>query len=196
MKTSLSPSPSLLSAALAGAFALAVATPDPTQAKEPYAVDPGLVECRLPPQMRSLGQHATYLAAGRQMKLSVAECQQRGGTYEGHGPGSKAGNADPNAPLAVTIGGDAHGAACSLQGTVTGLKSGLLTVRAGPGTNYARVDRLANGAQVYTCDRAGGAGWVGIIWGNGDCGLSASIATPQAYAGNCRSGWVSATYLR
>ena len=148
--------------------------------------------------MRSLGQHATYLAAGRQMKLSVSECQQRGGSYDGHGPGAKAGNAnaDPNAALPVTIGGDKHEAACSLQGTVTGLKNGLLTVRAGPGTNYARVDRLANGTLVYTCDRAGKEGWVGIIYGSGDCGLSKPIATAQAYAGACRSGWVSVNYLR
>jgi hypothetical protein len=196
MNTNLSPSPSILFAALGGAFGLATASAGSAQAKEPATADSGLVECRLPPQLRTLGQHATYMAAGRQMKLSVAECQQRGGTYDGHGPGSKAGNADPNAPLAVTIGGDAHGAACSLQGTVTGLKNGLLSVRAGPGTNFARVDRLANGARVYTCDRAGQAGWVGIIWGSGDCGLSAPLATPQAYSGTCRSGWVSATYLR
>ena len=196
MRAPFQPSPSACRAALAGAIALAAAfSPVPVQAQAGAAT--GLVDCKLPPQLRTLGRNATYLAAGRQMKLSAAECKQRGGSFDGRGPGKYAGGAaDANAPLAVTVGGDAKGAACPLQGTVTGLQSGTLAVRAGPGTHFARVDRLANGARVHLCDRAGEGDWVGVVYGAGDCGVAAPIDPPRAYTGSCRSGWVRSTYLR
>jgi hypothetical protein len=93
--------------------------------------------------------------------------------------------------------GGSDGAACPLQGTVAGLRGGsTLAVRAGPGTGFARVDRLANGSRVYLCDRSGDAGWVGIVYGAADCGLAAPITPPRAYAGTCQSGWVRSNYLR
>ena len=194
-----SPTPSsALGAGLAAAVVLACAV-FPAIAKEPAASSDGLVECRLPPQVRSLGRNVTYLTAGRQMKLSVGECKQRGGTFDGHGPGAHAGGADAvgdsNTPLAVNVGGDPKGAACPLMGTVAGLKKGTLTVRAGPGTNFARLDHLNNGARVHLCDRAG-EDWVGVVYGSGDCGLADPIDPPRAYSGSCRSGWVHSTYLK
>jgi hypothetical protein len=69
-------------------------------------------------------------------------------------------------------------------------------VRAGPGTGFERVDRLRRGTRVFVCDRAGDAGWVGIVYGAEDCGLSAPVDPPRAYAGACRSGWVRSSYLR
>jgi hypothetical protein len=200
MRAPIQTSRSALLAGLAGAVIVLAASVAPAIAKTPppAAAADGMVECRLPPQVRSLGRNVTYLAAGRQMKLTVAECKQRGGTFEGHGPGAYAGGAADvgNAPLAVTFGGDAKGAACPLQGTVTGLKNGTLAVRNGPGTNFERIDRLANGARVYLCDRAGGGDWVGVVYGSGDCGVSATVDPPRAYDGSCRSGWVRSTYLR
>jgi hypothetical protein len=182
------------------AILAAAAVPAPACARTQSATPAGeLVECRLPPQMRTLGRNATYLAAGRQMQLTVAECKQRGGTWKGGGPGAYAGanaGASANAPLAVTVGGSQEGGACPLQGTVTGLKDGSLSVRAGPGTNFPRLDKLNNGARVFLCDRAGNGDWVGVVYGSGDCGLAAPIDPPRAYAGNCRSGWVRSTYLR
>ena len=176
---------------LAAAIAPGIATANPAGGSADQMVD-----CRLPPQLRTLGRNATYLAAGRQMKLSVSECKQRGGSWDGHGPGEYAGGAAPSGPLAVTIGSGASGPACPLQGTVTGLKSGTLAVRAGPGVSFERIDRLSNGARVHLCDRAGGGDWVGVVYGSGDCGLSAPIDPPRAYSGACRSGWVRSTYLR
>ena len=153
----------------------------------------GLVECRLPPQIHSLGRNVTYLAAGRQLPLSVSECKQRGGTWNGRGPGAYA-NSD--APLAVTVGAGAEGSACPLQAKVSVSNGGTLAVRKGPGTRFERSDRIASGTQVFLCDRAGEAGWVGIVYGSNDCGLSAPIHPPHAYAGSCRSGWVRSNYLR
>jgi len=159
----------------------------------PPAGNAPIVDCRLPPQIRSLGRNVTYLAAGRLVQVPAAECGQRGGTWSGGGPGSHAG---AKAPLAVTVGVDGNGPACPLQATVSGLHSGTLTVRAGPSGGFERVDRLHNGTRVFLCDRSGDAGWAGIVYGSGDCGLSAPIARPRAYSGACRSGWVRSDYLR
>jgi len=167
----------------------AVPVPAFSQANAPAE----LVECRLPPQIHTLGRNVTFLAAGRQMQLSVAECKQRGGTWNGHGPGAYA-NSD--APLAVTVGAGAEGPACPLQAKVSVSSGGSLSVRTGPGAHFERSDRIASGTQVFLCDRAGNAGWVGIVYGGSDCGLSAPIHPPHAYAGSCRSGWVRSNYLR
>jgi hypothetical protein len=163
----------------------------------PETTSAELVDCKLPPQIRSLGRNVTYLAAGRLVRVPVAECKQRGGTWQGGGPGAYAGQATP---LAVTVGGDGGGHACPLQASVAGLSgSSTLSVRKGPGTSFERVDRLRNGTRVFACDRAGDAGWVGIVYPaspGGDCGLTAPITPPRAYAGACRSGWVRSNYLR
>lgn len=199
MRAPYPPSRSTILAAAAGGMLAALGAVAPASANPAQAGDTTLVECRLPPQLRTLGRNATYLAAGRQMQLTVAECKLRGGTWKGGGPGAYAGadaGANPNAPLAVTVGGSHEGGACPLEGTVTGLKDGSLSVRVGPGTDFARVDKLNNGARVFLCDRAGGGDWVGVVYGSGDCGLAAPIDPPRAYAGSCRSGWVRSTYLR
>jgi hypothetical protein len=175
-----------LLAALAAAAPVSASTPPPAGTGE-------TVECRLPPQIRSLGRNVSYLAAGRVVQVPVSECKVRGGTWKGGGPGAYAGD---HSPLAVTVGADGDGPACPLQATVAGLHSGTLAVRAGPGTGFERLDRLPNGAQVFLCDRAGNDGWAGIVYGDGDCGLAAPITPPRAYQGSCRSGWVRSDYLR
>jgi len=197
MRAPYPPSRSTFHAAAAAGLLAALGAVAPAAANPAQAGETALVECRLPPQLHTLGRNATYLAAGRQMQLTVAECKQRGGTWSGGGPGAYAGaNANANAPLAVTVGGSDKGGACPLQGTVTGLKGGSLAVRAGPGTNFARLDKLNNGARVFLCDRAGDGDWVGVVYGSGDCGLAKPINPPRAYAGSCRTGWVRSTYLR
>jgi hypothetical protein len=187
------PRASLLASAAAVLLATAGTTTSAMASAPSPAGDSSPVDCRLPPQIRSLGRNLTYLAAGRLVQVPVAECKQRGGTWKGGGPGAHAG---ANTPLAVTVGVDGNGAACPLQATVTGLRSGTLAVRAGPGGGFERLDRLQNGARVFLCDRSGDAGWAGIVYGDGDCGLAAPITPPRAYAGACRSGWVRSSYLR
>jgi hypothetical protein len=181
-------------AALAGLLA-ALACVATRPAPAPALASPGtaeVVDCKLPPQVRSLGRNLSYLAAGRLVRVSASECAQRGGSWNGRGPGKYA----AAGPLAVTIGGDAVEAACPAQASVWLRGNSTLAVRAGPGTGFDRVDRLGNGTRVFVCDRAGDAGWVGIVYGAADCGLAAPITPPRAYQGPCRSGWVRSSYLR
>src|SRR5207342_3600208 len=95
---------SLLAALLPTLLAL------PAIAATPAAgADAAVVTCRLPPQIRQLGRNATYLAAGRQIRTSAADCQQRGGENLTPGQGSAAttsASAIRPTRMAVTVGGD------------------------------------------------------------------------------------------
>jgi hypothetical protein len=184
----MSPSPAVVAFAIAALAAASAALPTPALASP----DAEPVDCKLPPQVRTLGRNMTYLAAGRLVRLSAGECAQRGGSWNGRGPGRFAGGG----PLAVTIGAGAGGPACPAQANVWLHGGGTLTVRAGPGTGFERIDRLLHGARVFVCDRAGDAGWVGVVYGDADCGLAAPVDPPRAYDGACHSGWVRSSYLR
>jgi hypothetical protein len=171
---------------------------------DPDADDQQTVECRLPPQIRTLGQHVTYLAGGRSIHTSVAECKVRGGTYNGQGPGALAGRGSntwaAHSPVPVIIGGDKSRAACPRSGTVGGLGgSGTLSVRSGPSTAAQRIDNLGNGDKVFMCDWSAGGDWVGVVYardGRADCGVGKYILQPKPYAGACHSGWVSSRYVK
>lgn len=67
-------------------------------------------------------------------------------------------NAAPPRAVPVDVGGSAEWDACGSLGEVRGLKAdgdGFLAVRAGPGADYAMLDRLDNGRQVYVCATRG-----------------------------------------
>jgi hypothetical protein len=169
----------------------------------PSADDQAVVECQLPPQIRTLGNHATYLAAGQRVSTTIADCKVRGGKYDGHGPGAFAGQASASLPagaVAVTVGGDRARPGCPKSGVVGGLKaSGGLSVRLAPGATAGRVDKLGNGKHVFMCDWSGDGAWVGVVYpgtSGVDCGVSATIDHPQPYSGACRSGWVSSKYVK
>lgn len=188
------------------ALTLLVAAVSPATALEPPPKldDQAMTECRLPPQIRTLGRNATYLAGGRTIRTSVAECKLRGGTYDGQGPGALAGRGSDEwaagAAVPVIVGGDASQAGCPRSGVVTGLAGkGSLTVRSGPSTASRRVDGLGNGRSVVMCDWSVNGDWVGVVYAGEsgvDCGLSKYIATAQPYSGACRSGWVSSKYVQ
>jgi hypothetical protein len=70
------------------------------------------------------------------------------------------------------------------------------SVRSGPGTQFAEVDRVYNGQKIAMCDeRATGPGlkngWFGVVYGDdlNKCGLNGGQARHD-YAGPCRHGWV------
>jgi hypothetical protein len=173
------------------------------KAAAPSADDQTMVECHLPPQIRTLGNHATYLAAGQWVHTSIADCKIRGGSYDGHGPGALAGQGTTAAAggrVPVTVGGDKSRPGCPKSGTVSGISAkGTLSVRAGPGTTAARIDTLGNGKRLFMCDWSSNGAWVGVVYAASasvDCGVSSPILQPQPYSGACKSGWVSSTYVK
>lgn len=159
--------------------------------------DTRVVACKLPPQIRRLGQHATYMAAGRIVRTNAADCRVRGGQIS-----ELATAAAPvvaaDGSMAVMVGGDAAVPACPVSGTISGLRSGsTLNVRNGPGTEHARLDALRNGNRVHVCDGTADEEWLGVVYpsGNQDCGVGSPSAEGHPYSGPCRVGWVNAGWV-
>ena len=104
--------------------------------------------------------------------------------------------ADEHAGIPVRVGGDTDFDACSSVGVVSGLKSGNLRVRLGPGTNYAPVDSVSAGQLLWLCDQSGP--WRAVVYTRDeeqDCGISSPIAERTDYTGPCRSGWVHKDFV-
>lgn len=74
--------------------------------------------------------------------------------------------------------------ACGSSGTVLGLDpngDGWLAVKAGPGLDFARVDKLYNGQDVVICDQVGP--WFGVVYSKQ--GQTAVSSRPGAFG--CRT---------
>jgi hypothetical protein len=97
----------------------------------------------------------------------------------------------------IMLGGNDEDA-CPSGGVVSGLNprgDGFLSVRSGPGGNYAEMDRLYNGDDVHIC--GGNGAWRAVIYG-GDaakCRVNRTWPKRLAYTGPCKYGWVSARYI-
>ena len=98
------------------------------------------------------------------------------------------------------IGPDPSLDACSGLDTVSGLRSGRLRVRSGPGLRYATLDSLPNGQSVYACNSRGE--WTEIVYKPGarapeapECGVASPAPTAQPYDGPCKFGWVRSAWL-
>lgn len=101
--------------------------------------------------------------------------------------------------IPVQVGGEPTLDACGGYGAVTGLDpqgDNFLSVRAGPGTRHARIDRLGPDRPLWLCDRKGN--WIGVVYAtepDQDCRVSAPQATRAPYDGPCKSGWVYEKYV-
>lgn len=100
---------------------------------------------------------------------------------------------------AVMIGGDVTLDACGGYGQVSGLDpdgANVLSVRAGPGRRFARIDRIGTAQTVWICEREGD--WLGVIYSRDDtlyCGINTPISLRAPYDGPCDTGWVFARYI-
>ncbi|MGH8030484.1 MAG: hypothetical protein ACREO3_11180 [Arenimonas sp.] len=185
--------------ALIAALACVVAAPVPTPARASPGADQ-VGKCELPPQLRHLGHNATYMAAGRRITTTFADCKVRGGKFAG----GDFGNADAPAPasdmVAITIGGDKETPACQRKGAIANLSAkGTLTVRKGPATSYGKIDAIGNGRRVNFCDWSADETWVGVVYpdaNGGDCGVDKPQVEAGPYTGTCRTGWINARYVR
>ena len=96
------------------------------------------------------------------------------------------------------VGDNAGLDACFGLAQVGGAKSGLISVRTGPGNNFREVDRVANGQFVYSCD--GNSEWTGVVYmpGTGmtpECGVTSPVPERAPYSGKCKSGWIRTKWL-
>lgn len=91
--------------------------------------------------------------------------------------------------------------ACGGYGEVYRLKrggDGYLSVRIAPGSRSKERDRIANGNQLWLCDKSGE--WYGVVYQKPgdpelDCGVSSPIGFISAYRGPCRFGWVHESFV-
>jgi len=158
------------------------------------------VSCQLPPQIRRLGRQATYLAAGRIVSTTAADCRVRGGKSRAMAAVSTPPPVPSDGRMAVMVGGSDDANACPVSGQIIGLKAGsTLSVRAGPGTQHARLDRLGNGRRIFVCDGSPDEAWLGIVYPRTpgqDCAVDQPLRDAQAYSGACAAGWVNAGWVR
>ena len=106
-------------------------------------------------------------------------------------------------PVRIGEGGPSF-AACASTGQVVNISpSGetYLPVRAAPFAEANEVTRLAQGAQIYLCTRSIDQRWQGVVVPPADapttdCGVSTPVASPRAYAGPCKAGWISSAFVR
>jgi hypothetical protein len=76
-----------------------------------------------------------------------------------------------------------------------------LPVRAAPFAEAEEVAKLGSGAKLFLCQRSIDQRWQGVVvppetTPDSDCGVASPVASAQAYAGPCRSGWVLSSFVR
>jgi len=105
-------------------------------------------------------------------------------------------------PVRIGEGGPAF-QACNSLGRVVNLPSdeAYLPVRAAPFAEADELMRLDAGAQLRVCTRSIDQRWMGVVVApkeapDTDCGVAAPVASPRAYTGPCKSGWVSSAFIR
>lgn len=106
-------------------------------------------------------------------------------------------------PVRIGEGGPAF-RACASVGRVVNLSPAgerYLSMRAAPFVEADEVLRLDDGARLYLCTRSLDQRWLGVVVPpadapTSDCGVTASFAGPRAYAGPCKSGWVSSGFVQ
>jgi len=102
--------------------------------------------------------------------------------------------ADPEVP--VKVGGFPDMDACMTLGEVDGLDpngDNFLAVRGGPDTSFGKIDELHEGDQVWIC--AGRNDFMGVVYGDEDCGVGTPINPARNYDGPCATGWVYQKYV-
>jgi hypothetical protein len=92
--------------------------------------------------------------------------------------------------------------ACTAAGTTRRLGAAeKLPVRSSPFDSGEVIGSVASGGRFFVCSRSIDQKWLGIVYDEGfalspGCGLSDPVARRRAYDGPCRSGWVSAPFVK
>lgn len=91
--------------------------------------------------------------------------------------------------------------ACNAAAVTRNLDSGQsLPVRAAPFDGAAETGRIPASARFIICSRSHDQKWFGIVYNDAGsaarCGVSQPSSTRRAYEGPCKSGWVSAPFVK
>lgn len=93
-------------------------------------------------------------------------------------------------------------AACAGAGTTRHIAAGAtLAVLSAPFEAAAEIGGIAAGARFFVCTRSLNQKWMGVVYQEGGalasgCGVSAPVTSRRAYAGPCKSGWVSSAFVK
>ena len=98
----------------------------------------------------------------------------------------------------------ANFAACGAMGAVTLQQGKSIAVRAAPFVEADKVGRIVAGQRVYICTRSIDQRWLGVVIPKvpedgaalDGCGVTERVERPQAYDGQCLSGWVPNALVR
>ncbi|UES41183.1 SH3 domain-containing protein [Roseibium aggregatum] len=80
---------------------------------------------------------------------------------------------------------------------VAGLKAGgdgFLAVRAGPGSDFDKIDEVHNGDRLYLFSESGD--WYGVLYGVGELDCSPITEPRKAERPGAKSGWVHKNWVR
>jgi hypothetical protein len=94
--------------------------------------------------------------------------------------------------------------ACNAAGTSRNFDAATsdgLQVRAAPFEVAAETGTIPVGARFFICSRSIDQRWLGVVYEQAGtlapaCGVSRPVASRRVYGGPCRSGWVSAAFVK
>lgn len=92
--------------------------------------------------------------------------------------------------------------ACGAVGTTRRVAAGeALPVLAAPFSTAAQTGSLPSGGRFFICSRSLDQKWLGIVFDEAGgiasgCGVDRPAPSRRAYAGACRSGWVSSALVK
>jgi uncharacterized protein YgiM (DUF1202 family) len=100
-------------------------------------------------------------------------------------------------PIPVVVGEIPEMDACTSLAVVA--SKNALTLRTGPGNNYAKVIDLKHGEYVHLCSTSADGNWSGVVLAQDgilDCQVTSPVQTPKPYDGPCISGWLPTKWLK
>jgi len=92
--------------------------------------------------------------------------------------------------------------ACGAVGTTRRVAAGeVLPVLAAPFSAAAQTASLPSGGRFFICSRSLDQKWLGVVFDEASgiasgCGVDRPVSSRRAYAGGCRSGWVSSALVK
>jgi hypothetical protein len=145
-----------------------------------------------------------FLLLSLSLSLTLAACgdsEPAGQAPEAEGPAAPDTVTAEAAPVRIGEMGQSF-AACTAAGTTRRLAAGeRLPVRSAPFDEASQTGAIAAGARFFICTRSLDQKWLGVVYAEDGtlaarCGVSDPVETKRAYAGPCRSGWVTSALVK